>query len=193
MKKDFSTIKNIILLIASALTLVAVTFAWYSVSNKGGVSVFKNNINSSTLSASYYESTDGKKYTLLPGDINMTNMYEGKTNYYRIDVKTFKDVPIKLVMNFDGLTSSGNQLLPYVYFSYKIVCNDTGDELASQSGLKMSEYTSKNVFTQDISSLQISGKNDYSIYYDVYVVLDGATVSGTASLGNVKIQGQQLS
>ena len=96
-------------------------------------------------------------------------------------------------MSFDGLSASNNKLLPYVYFNYRVVCNDTGDELAAQSGLKMSDYTSKSVFTQDVSSLQVSGKNNYSIYYDVYVVLDGASVSGTASLGNVKIQGQQLS
>ena len=43
MKKDFKTIKNLILLIASALTLVAVTFAWYSISkNVGGFTIDSN-------------------------------------------------------------------------------------------------------------------------------------------------------
>ena len=100
---------------------------------------------------------------------------------YRIDVKTFPDVPVKLVMSFENLVST-NDLLPYVYFDYKIVCNTTGMELDSRTGLKMSEYTVSNVFAQDVSLNQKEGNNDYSIYYDVYVVTGDESVSGSAEL-----------
>ena len=58
MKNNFSTIKNLILLIASALTLVAVTFAWYAVSNQGSLSIFTGKVDGSTLSVTYCESAD---------------------------------------------------------------------------------------------------------------------------------------
>ncbi|MBQ8784215.1 MAG: hypothetical protein IJZ57_10655 [Clostridia bacterium] len=192
MKNNFSTVKNLILLIASALTLVAVTFAWYAVSNQGSLSVFTGKVDGSTLSVTYHESSDnGATYELLSGDLEMTNMVEGQKKMYKIDVKTFPDVPIKLVMAFENLVST-NDLLPYVYFDYKIVCNSTGDELENQTGLKMSEYTVSNVFAYDVSDLQNKGNNDYSIYYDVYVVTGEEAVSGSAELGYVKIQGQQV-
>ncbi len=193
MKKNFSTVKNLILLIASALTLVAVTFAWYAVTNQGAISSFFGKVDGSTLSVTYHESVDnGNTYKELLGDIEMENVVEGQKKMYRIDVKTFPDVPIKLVMAFENLVST-NDLLPYVYFDYKIVCNSTDAELESGTGLKMSEYTVSNVFAFDISSFQLNGNNDYSIYYDVYVITGDETVSGAAELGNVKIQGQQIS
>ncbi len=193
MKKDFSTLKNLILLIASALTLVAVTFAWYAVSNKGTVSTFFGQVDGSTLSVVYNESTDnGSTYNELIGDIEMNNMVEGYKKMYRIDVTTFPDVPIKLVMSFDDLVAT-NDLLPYVYFDYKIVCNSTSAELESKQGLRMSDYTVSNVFAFDISESQREGNNEYSVYYDVYVVTGDETVSGSAELGSVKIQGQQIS
>lgn len=192
MKNNFSTIKNLILLIASALTLVAVTFAWYAVSNQGSLSIFTGKVDGSTLSMTYCESADnGATYNALTGDLEMNNMVEGQKKMYRIDVKTFPDVPVKLVMSFDNLIST-NDLLPYVYFDYKIVCNATGAELDSRTALKMSEYTVSNVFAQDVSAYQNDGNNDYSIYYDVYVITGEEIVSGSAELGEVKIQGQQV-
>ena len=193
MKKDFSTVKNIILLIASALTLVAVTFAWYAVNERGALSILSNKVNGSTLSVVYNESDDGVTYKTLTSDLDMDNMYEGKTKYYRIDVKTFPDVPIKIIMNFEGLSST-NTMLPYVYFDYKVVCKGNNEILANETGLKMSSYISgNNVFAVDVSSLQVGGNNDYSVYYNVYVVTGGESVSGTASLGEVIITGQQIS
>lgn len=192
MKNNFSTIKNLILLIASALTLVAVTFAWYAVSNQGSLSIFTGKVDGSTLSVTYCESADnGATYNALTGDLEMNNMVEGQKKMYRIDIKTFPDVPVKLVMSFDNLVST-NDLLPYVYFDYKIVCNATGAELDSRTALKMSEYTVSNVFAQDVSAYQNEGSNDYSIYYDVYVITGEEIVSGSAELGEVKIQGQQV-
>ncbi|MBQ8228300.1 MAG: hypothetical protein IJZ88_04730 [Clostridia bacterium] len=192
MKKNFSTVKNFILLIASALTLVAVTFAWYAVTNQGSLSMFTGKVNGSTLSVTYNESTDGGvTYQALEGDLEMENMVEGQKKMYRIDVKTFPDVPIKLAMSFEGLVST-NDLLPYVYFDYKIVCNTTGVELESQTGLKMAEYTVSNVFAYDISDSQAEGNNDYSVYYNVYVVTGDEVVEGAAELGEVKLQGQQV-
>lgn len=193
MKKNFSTVKNFILLIASALTLVAVTFAWYAVTNQGAVQTFFGQVDGSTLSVVYNESVDGgTTYEELTGDIEMENMVEGYKKMYRIDVTTFPDVPIKLVMAFDDLVST-NDLLPYVYFDYKIVCNSTSAELESKTGLKMADYTVSNVFAFDLSSYQLDGNNDYSVYYDVYVITGDETVSGSAELGSVKIQGQQIS
>lgn len=192
MKRDFKTIKNIILLIASALTLVAVTFSWFSMSKKVGNFTIDQSVSGATLSVQYYKSDDGSSYTKLDGDISMDNMYEGKTAYYRMDVKTFKKLPIKLVMSFEGLTSS-NTTARYVYFDYKVVCNSTSETISEGSGLKMSDYVSTNVFVADVSALQKNDYTDFSVYYNVYVVTGGEDISGTASLGEVKLTGQQIS
>lgn len=192
MKNKFSTIKNLILLIASALTLVAVTFAWYSVSSESTLWELAGQVDGSTLSVVYNESTDGgNNYEVLTGDLEMTDMVEGQKRMYRIDVKTFPDVPIKLTMSFENLVST-NDLLPYVYFDYKIVCNSTSEVIDSQTELKMSDYTVSNVFSCDISTYQNAGNHDYSVYYDVYVITGGESVSGAAELGDVKLQGQQV-
>lgn len=192
MKKDFKTIKNIILLIASALTLVAVTFSWYSLDKKVGNMSFASNVSGSTIDAKYYESKDGgSTYTLLNGDMEMKNMGDLEKAYYRMDVRTFSDKLVKIVMSFDGLSS--NKVTQHVYFDYRIVSKETGAELESGTGLKMSNYTSNSVFAVDVSGYQKNGNYNFYVYYDVYVNADGADVSGEASLGEVKLLGQQIS
>lgn len=196
MKRDFKTIKNIILLIASALTLVAVTFSWFSLSKKVGNFKINSTVSGTTLSVKYFESADGgKNYTRLKSDLSMENMYEGKKAYYRMDVKTFKDKPVKLIMSFDGLSSS-NTTAGYVYFDYRLVSASTEEVIKSETGLKMSDYASSNVFVQDVTSYQKKGENDFNLYYDVYVVTgSGASIPNAnqqVSLGSVKLLGQQV-
>ena len=192
MEKKFGTIKNIILLIASALTLVAVSFAWFSLSRKNEINSVDANVKGSTIAVKYYESkNNGSTYSLLSGDLNMSNMSESSKRYYKMDVTTFS-TPIKLIISFDNLSSS-NTLAKYVYFDYKLVCNDNGQTLANQTGLKMSDYTSTSVFSQDLATLQANGRRNYSVYYDVYLVSGSNPVSGSGSLGEVKLLGQQVS
>lgn len=191
MNNKFGTIKNIILLIASALTLVAVSFAWLSLARKNNVAGVNANVNGSTIAVKYYESTNGgSTYNLLSGDLNMSNMSESSRRYYRMDVTTY-DTPIKLIMSFDNLTSA-NTLAKYVYFDYRLVSNDDGQTLASQTGLKMSNYTSTSVFAQDLTTLQANNHRNYSVYYEVYLVTGSESVSGSGSLGEVKLLGQQV-
>lgn len=192
MKKDFKTIKNLILLIASALTLVAVTFAWYSISKNVGGFVINSNVTGTTIAVKYYESTDnGATYKALKGDLNMSDMIDGKVAKYKMDIKTFNDALVKIVMSFDGLSGS-NAAVSHVYFDYKLTTKN-GDEIGSGSGLKMSDYASTSVFAQDVSSYQKNGINDFCLYYDVYLVTEGEVISGNISLGEVKLAGQQLS
>ncbi len=191
MKINFKPVKNIILLIASALTLVAVTFAWYSLSKNVGNFQLDSDVSGSTLSVNYFVSSDGgKNYSKLIGDISMNNVAEGQVEYYRMDVKTFKDKPVKLIMSFEGLTS--NNISSHVYFDYTLKRKDTGVVLSEAQKLKMSDYVSNNVFAFDVSSFQSSGVNEYVIDYNVYVVSDGESISGSSSLGEVKITGQQV-
>ncbi len=195
MKRDFKTIKNLILLIASSLTLVAVTFSWFSLNKKVGDFEIDSNVSGSTLAVKYFESTDeGASYSQIAGNMSMSNMCEGKTAYYRMDIKTFSDKLIKLIMSFDGL-SSGNETAKYVYFDYKLVCTSTGEELLSEKGLKMSDYSSADIFTYDVSSYQNNKNYDFRLFYNVYVKADGAIAPATnekVSLGEVKLLGQQV-
>lgn len=192
MKKDFKTIKNIILLIASALTLVAVTFSWFSLSKRAGNFTIASNVSGTTISVKYNESTDGTTYKELNGNLSMKNMYEGKTSHYRMDVRTFDDAPVKIIMSFDGLSAS-NITANYVYFDYKVVCKATGEVLGSGTELNMGDYTSTNVFAIDVSSYQKNGKNEFYVYYDVYVRAESGKIeSGSTSLGEVKLLGQQI-
>lgn len=192
MKKDFKTIKNLILLIASALTLVAVTFAWYSISKNVGGFIINSNVTGSTIAVNYLESTDnGSTYKELKGDLNMNEMIDGKIAKYRMDIKTFNDALVKIVMSFDGLSGS-NAAASHVYFDYKLETKN-GDVLSHGEGLKMSDYVSDSVFAQDVSLYQKNGVNDFKLYYDVYLVTNGDDISGKASLGEVKLAGQQIS
>ena len=192
MKKNFGTIKNIILLIASALTLVAVTFAWYTLSKSNSLNTISTGVDGSTISVKYYESTDnGSTYNLVTGDLNFNNMTEEGKRYFRMDVTSY-DTPIKLIMSYDNL-SSANTYAKYVYFDYRIVCTDNNNQLlANQSGLRMSDYTSSSVFSQDLETLQARGYTHFSVYYDVYLVTGSDAVSGSGSLGEVKLLGQQI-
>lgn len=191
MEKKFVTIKNLILLIASALTLVAVSFAWFSLAQKNQVKKFDTDIVGSTIAVKYYESTNnGWSYKVLPGDINLNNMTDGSRKFYRMDVTTF-DTPIKLIMSFDNLGSS-NQFAKYVYFDYELVCEDTNQSLSKQTGLKMSDYTYTSVFAHDLSALQAANHKKYSVYYQVYLVTGSESLSGSGSLGDVKLLGQQV-
>ena len=192
MKKDFKTIKNLILLIASALTLVAVTFAWYSISKNVGGFVINSNVSGSTIAVKYYESTDnGATYKELKGDLNMSEMIDGKVAKYRMDIRTFNDTLIKIIMSFDGLSGS-NAAVSHVYFDYRLETKD-GEMLSHGEGLRMSDYTSSSVFAQDVSLYQKNGINDFKLYYDVYLVTNGDDISGSVSLGEVKLAGQQIS
>ncbi len=192
MKKEMGTIKNFILLIASALTLVAVTFAWLSISSMNHLKEIDTNIKGSTIAVTFFESQNqGASYTPLTGNLEMNNMAEGVKRYYRMDVKTY-DAPIRLIMSFDQLKAT-NTVARYVYFDYRVVCSDTGEVLSTQTGRRLSDYTSATVFSQDLSALQGSGKKNYSVYYDVYVVPGSENISGTtADLGEVKLLGQQV-
>ncbi len=56
MKKEFAFIKNLILAVASALTLIAVSFAWFSNSSENFVPSIKGEVVSPTYeSVAYYE------------------------------------------------------------------------------------------------------------------------------------------
>lgn len=192
MKKDFKTIKNLILLIASALTLVAVTFAWYSISKNVGGFTIDSNVTGSTIAVSYFESVDdGATYKALNGDLNMNDMIDGKVAKYRMDIKTFNDIFVKIVMNFEGLSGS-NAVTSHVYFDYSLEA-ENGDVISHGEGLKMSDYASSVVFAQDVSSYQKNGINDFKVYYNVYLVTNGESISGKVSLGEIKLAGQQLS
>ena len=190
MKKDFKPIKNIILLIASALSLVAVTFAWYSLSKNVGNFSIESNVSGTTLAVQYFQSDDGSNYTNLDGDIAMKDMVEGKKCYYKMNVKTFRSIPVKLVMNFEDLKS--DNITSHVYFDYKVVCNADESVISSANGLKMSDYVSDSVFANDLSGYQSGGKNDFTVYYDVYVKADGAALTGSSELGIVRLSGQQV-
>lgn len=191
MKKKFSTIKNIILLIASAVTLVAVTFAWYSVADQSVVSSFDSNVAGSTLAVKYYKSSNGSDFTETKEDFNMVNMYAGSESYYRMDVTTFKNSPIKLVMSFDNLSAS-NALANYVYFDYRVVCKGTGAVVAQGSNQKMADFAARNVFAANVYTYQNQGYNEFSVYYTVRVVGgQGSLPQGTVQLGEVKLLGQQ--
>lgn len=192
MKKDFKTIKNLILLIASALTLVAVTFAWYSISKNVGGFTINSNVSGSTIAVNYFESTDnGSTYKELKGDLDMNEMIDGKIAKYRMDIKTFNDFLVKIVMSFEGLTGS-NAAADHVYFNYRLETKD-GDVLSHGENLKMSDYASNSVFAQDVSLYQKNGTNDFKLYYELYLVTNGDDISGKASLGEVKLAGQQIS
>ena len=67
--KKFSFYKNIILVVASALTLVAVTFAWFSVAYVNDISGIQASVSGDLIKVDFYEQNDDGEYTALTDDI----------------------------------------------------------------------------------------------------------------------------
>ena len=205
MKRNFQFYKNIILVVASALTLVAVTFAWFSTPSSNGVPGIKSLIGNELISVKFFESKDnGATYAKMDGDISLENAEPGQYAKYKMEVMTYTEAPIALSFAIDNLPADMPQELKdevcIKYTLHRASKNqqgkiEVGQQISASTGyIPLSELNNGAIFGSDSFSLgnYQTSKNDYFVIFYEIGVSDDATRSGglESSLGNIRLSAQ---
>lgn len=201
MKEKFQFYKNIILVVASALTLVAVTFAWFSTPNTNSVPAIQSSVGNELINVAFFEETATNTYTRMTGDIELDNIVSGSHSKYKMAVTTLTEQPLNLSLSIDGLSSVATDFknsIEVKYSVYKAVKNangtfsETGGAIY-QSGnyVKLSELANGVVFNRLLTSYQSSDRDYFIIQYEIGIADNATGIQGKSSnLGNVKVSAQ---
>lgn len=209
MKKEFAFIKNLILAVASALTLIAVSFAWFSNSSENFVPSIKGEVVSPTYaSVAYYEADNNGNYSRLTGNIELKNWSSGSFKKYKMILTTATDEKLKLSMSINELPSNMNsdlkksvQVKYNVYKATKTMKNgvmtfNDGALLFSSDYMSLADLSNGKIFDGRSLADSQTGKNDvYIIYYEIGLSADSpSSIEGlSSSLGTLQISVQLVS
>lgn len=205
MKSKFQFYKNIILVVASALTLIAVTFAWFSTPKNGNLGAFSSDVAPSALvNVNFQQDVNGNgNYTPLSGDIELDSVVAGQYYKYRIIMQTVTDAPLRITMSIDDLPSNlPADLKSSVNIKYvlkKVTANPNGTYTdgatinASSGYVNLNSLTDGYVFSLSLKNYQTSSSDCFAIYYEIGLSENSpSTIEGkSASLGSVNIIAQQ--
>ena len=209
MKKEFAFIKNLILAVASALTLIAVSFAWFSNSSENFVPSIKGEVVSPTYaSVAYYEADNNGNYSRLTGNIELKNWSSGSFKKYKMILTTATDEKLKLSMSINELPSNMNsdlkksvQVKYNVYKATKTMKNgvmtfNDGALLFSSDYMSLADLSNGKIFDGRSLADSQTEKNDvYIIYYEIGLSADSpSSIEGlSSSLGTLQISDQPVS
>lgn len=209
MKKEFAFIKNLILAVASALTLIAVSFAWFSSSSENFVPSIKGEVVSPTYaSVAYYEADNNGNYSRLTGNIELKNWSSGSFKKYKMILTTATDEKLKLSMAINDLPTNMNsdlkksvQVKYNVYKATKTLKNgvmtfNDGALLFSSDYMSLSDLSNGKIFDGRSLADSQTEKNDvYIIYYEIGLSADSpSSIEGlSSSLGTLQISVQPVS
>ena len=209
MKKEFAFIKNLILAVASALTLIAVSFAWFSNSSENFVPSIKGEVVSPTYaSVAYYEADNNGNYSRLTGNIELKNWSSGSFKKYKMILTTATDEKLKLSMSINELPSNMNsdlkksvQVKYNVYKATKTMKNgvmtfNDGALLFSSDYMRLADLSNGKIFDGRSLADSQTEKNDvYIIYYEIGLSADSpSSIEGlSSSLGTLQISVQPVS
>ena len=209
MKKEFAFIKNLILAVASALTLIAVSFAWFSNSSENFVPSIKGEVVSPTYaSVAYYEADKNGNYSRLTGNIDLKNWSSGSFKKYKMILTTATDEKLKLSMSINELPSNMNsdlkksvQVKYNVYKATKTMKNgvmtfNDGALLFSSDYMSLADLSNGKIFDGRSLADSQTEKNDvYIIYYEIGLSADSpSSIEGlSSSLGTLQISVQPVS
>lgn len=209
MKKEFAFIKNLILAVASALTLIAVSFAWFSNSSENFVPSIKGEVASPTYaSVAYYEADNNGNYSRLTGNIELKNWSSGSFKKYKMILTTATDEKLKLSMSINELPLNMNsdlkksvQVKYNVYKATKTMKNgvmtfNDGALLFSSDYMSLADLSNGKIFDGRSLADSQTEKNDvYSIYYEIGLSADSpSSIEGlSSSLGTLQISVQPVS
>lgn len=209
MKKEFAFIKNLILAVASALTLIAVSFAWFSNPNQNLVPSIQGEVASPTYaSVAYYVADSSGTYSRLNGDIALTNWTSGSYKKYKFILTTATDEKLKLSMVINDLPTNMNadlkKSVQVKYTVYKAVKKMQNGKMTFSDGamvfgsdyMRLSELSNGKIFDGRSLADSQTEKNDvFLIYYEIGLAPDSpSTISGlSSSLGTLNISVQPVS
>lgn len=201
MRKNFQLYKTIILVAASAITLIAVTFAWFGVSNNGTFESFKGVIEGDPVSVDFYQKGTDDEYAALDGDITLNNFVPGSYNCYKMLVTTKTADPLKLSFTIDDLPSDMPAALKSaVQIKYTLV-KDSSDgssqTVISESNgyISLDEYTDGVIFGGiDLTQYQSAKGDIFTIYYEIGLDPNSSSDISllSSSLGYVNISAQRV-
>lgn len=209
MKSKFQFYKNIILLVASALTLVAVTFAWFNVTYDNEVSDFEATIGGDIINVDFFVADEEEKYSPLDGDIVLKDFVPGSYNKYMMVVSTKTSDPLKMNFGIVGLPEDLNaELSDAVNIKYTLMtAKETvgTDGKASYSGADLIDasngYVPLSALKDGIifeglylSNYQTSAADKFVIYYEIGLSeTSPSSIGGLSSdLGSVKVSAQRV-
>lgn len=210
MKSKFQFIKNIILVVASALTLVAVTFAWFTSNFKTNLDQYEGAISGDAVIVDFYEQVGTEnKYLPLSGDIELEDTIPGKYNSYKMLVTTKTADKLKLSFAIEGLPEDmPADLKQYVCISYTLYTTKATEKadgstsfsdrvlLSKSTGsVSLSDLEDGKIFTGvSLAEQQTKAGNTFSISYTIGLSEDAPVgLSGVeSSLGNIKISAQRI-
>lgn len=208
MKKYSSLIKNLIMVVASALTLVAVSFAWFTSSFSTNLDQYEVAVGGDTIKVDYYQMDDAGAYQPLPGDIELNDFVPGKYNKYKFDITTKTSDKLNLKFEISGIpVDMPQELKDSVQIKYSIWSQKkqtTGgtvayvdSELISQSeDYVLLSSISDGVIINSLSlgNHQTTSSDRFAIYYEIGLSENAPPeVSGLeSSLGSIKISAQRI-
>lgn len=207
MKGKFQFYKNIILVVASALTLVAVTFAWFSDFSMNNVGTISNRVGTDLIYVDFNEMGSDGNYTTLSGDIDLSGIVSGEYKQYKFIIRTNTQDPMKLNFAIDGLQSEINQQLKdAVNIKYtlmtanrtvknNVVTYTDGTVIdTSADYMSLSELSSDQVSSVSLKNYQTSDNNYFIMYYEIGLPADADnSVQGlSGSLGTVRLSAQLI-
>ena len=208
MKKYSSLIKNLIMVVASALTLVAVSFAWFTSNFSTNLDQYEVAVSGDTIKVDYYQMDDAGAYQPLPGDIELNDFVPGKYNKYKFDITTKTSDKLNLKFEISGIpVDMPQELKDSVQIKYSIWSQKkqtTGgtvayvdSELISQSeDYVLLSKISDGVIINSLSlgNYQKTSSDRFAIYYEIGLSENAPPeVSGLeSSLGSIEISAQRI-
>lgn len=210
MKSKFQFYKNIILVVASALTLVAVTFAWFTSNFESEFTPINAVVSGDAVKVDFYEMDETQNdYVALTGDIELNEFVPGSYNQYKIVVTTKTADKLNLSFSIEGLPEDMPQELKdavcirYSLYSTRKSTSASGvvtyvnneKIVESNSEVSLSDLTDGSVFSAiNIGNYQQSAGDMFYLYYEIGLSQDSAsTIGGLESeLGSIKISAQRV-
>lgn len=209
MKKYSSLIKNLIMVVASALTLVAVSFAWFTSNFSTNLDQYEVAVSGDTVKVDYYQMDDAGAYQPLPGDIELNDFVPGKYNKYKFDITTKTADKLNLNFEISGIpVDMPQELKDSVQIKYSVwsqkkrTTNGTVSYVDSECISQPDNYASLSdinngviINSLSLGKYQTTASDRFAIYYEIGLSENAPPeVSGLeSSLGSIKISAQRIS
>ncbi len=209
MKKHASLYKNIIMVVASALTLVAVSFAWFTNNFSTNLDQYKAVVGGDAIAIDYYQLDDEGVYQPLSGDIELKDFVPGTYNKYKFGLTTKTADKLKLKFEITGIPEDMPQELKesvqikYTLYSQKKQTTDgtvtyVDSVLIAQNEnyVPLSEVTDGVIINSlSLENYQQTSADRFAIYYEIGLSESAPSeISGLeSSLGSIKISAQRIS
>lgn len=208
MKKYSSLIKNLIMVVASALTLVAVSFAWFTSSFSTNLEQYKVAVGGDTIKVDYYQMDDAGAYQPLIGDIELNDFVPGKYNKYKFDITTKTSDKLNLKFEISGIPvdmpqelKDSVQIKYSVWSQKKLTTDGTVSYVNSECISQPDNYASLSdinngviINSLSLGNHQTTASDKFAIYYEIGLSENAPPeVSGLeSSLGSIKISAQRI-